>query len=90
MSNAGHVLWDVAGQVVEYTVQYDGTGTPSSQSACRLNDFEEEATCFVQFNIQERMDPPIYVYYELEEFYQNHRRYGRSRCAPQLLGEVRR
>lgn len=33
------------------------------------------------------MDPPIYVYYKLENFYQNHRRYGRSRSDSQLRGE---
>lgn len=35
------------------------------------------------------MEPPTYVYYELENYYQNHRRYVKSRNSYQLLGEVR-
>lgn len=34
------------------------------------------------------MKPPIYVYYELDNYYQNHRRYVKSRSSLQLLGEV--
>ena len=30
------------------------------------------------------MEPPVYVYYELENFYQNHRRYVKSRDDVQL------
>jgi len=33
-----------------------------------------------------KMSPPIYMYYKLENFYQNHRRYGRSRSDTQLRG----
>eukprot|EP00002_Diphylleia_rotans_P004457 TRINITY_DN13299_c0_g1_i1.p1 TRINITY_DN13299_c0_g1~~TRINITY_DN13299_c0_g1_i1.p1 ORF type:complete len:325 (+),score=65.75 TRINITY_DN13299_c0_g1_i1:71-1045(+) len=33
-------------------------------------------------------EPPIYVYYELENYYQNHRRYIKSRNDAQLTGET--
>jgi len=36
------------------------------------------------------MKPPIYVYYELSNYYQNHRRYVKSRSSLQLRGEVRK
>jgi hypothetical protein len=32
------------------------------------------------------MEPPIYVYYQLKNFYQNHRRYVKSRSDDQLRG----
>ena len=32
------------------------------------------------------MEAPIYVYYELDNFYQNHRRYVKSVAAAQLSG----
>lgn len=35
------------------------------------------------------MVAPIYVYYQLDNFYQNHRRYVKSRDYKQLMGEVR-
>lgn len=43
----------------------------------------------VKFTIDEDVDGPIYVYYELQNFYQNHRRYVKSRSAYQLEGQVR-
>ena len=33
------------------------------------------------------MKAPVYVYYELDNFYQNHRRYVKSRSDSQLEGE---
>jgi len=38
-------------------------------------------------NISKDMDQPIYVYYQLENFYQNHRRYVKSRSDTQLRGD---
>jgi len=32
---------------------------------------------------------PVYVYYELDNFYQNHRRYVKSRDEKQLFGQYR-
>lgn len=32
-------------------------------------------TCTCYFQIQKQMKSPIYIYYELDNFYQNHRRY---------------
>jgi hypothetical protein len=37
--------------------------------------------------LTEKMEAPIFVYYELENFYQNHRRYVKSRSYKQLRGE---
>jgi hypothetical protein len=37
--------------------------------------------------VPEDMEAPIYVYYKLSNFYQNHRRYARSRSDAQLAGD---
>jgi hypothetical protein len=39
------------------------------------------------FTISQPIQPPIYVYYQLDNFYQNHRRYVKSRSYDQLKGE---
>lgn len=38
------------------------------------------------FTIDEEIKAPIYVYYQLDNFYQNHRRYVKSRDNSQLAG----
>lgn len=40
----------------------------------------------VRFKIPEKMDPPVYMYYKLTNFYQNHRRFAKSRSDKQLTG----
>ncbi|KAJ9066620.1 alkylphosphocholine resistance protein lem3 [Entomophthora muscae] len=43
--------------------------------------------CTIQFPITVDIPPPVYLYYELTEFYQNHRSYVKSVSWPQLRGE---
>jgi hypothetical protein len=38
--------------------------------------------------MSESFDGPLYLYYELTNFFQNHRRYYQSRDINQLRGEV--
>ena len=38
--------------------------------------------------VPEKMKAPVYVYYELDNFYQNHRRYVKSRSDSQLSGRA--
>merc|ERR1719235_2124111 len=41
----------------------------------------------VTITVDKDMTKPVYVYYELENFYQNHRRYVKSRSDEQLKGD---
>ncbi|KOS21392.1 Meiotically up-regulated protein [Escovopsis weberi] len=45
--------------------------------------------CYLQFNIPEKMGPPVLFYYRLTNFYQNHRRYADSFDVDQLKGAAR-
>lgn len=50
--------------------------------------FLPRAQCQMHFSVEEDMDGPVYVYYELQKFYQNHRNYVKSRSYDQLEGGV--
>ncbi|RFU77569.1 hypothetical protein TARUN_4651 [Trichoderma arundinaceum] len=45
--------------------------------------------CYLRFNIPESMGPPVLFYYQLTNFYQNHRRYADSFDVDQLKGTAR-
>lgn len=44
------------------------------------------STCDIDIKIDSDIAAPIYVYYQLDNFYQNHRRYVKSRSNEQLMG----
>jgi len=68
----GYVLFLASEQVIEVTSDsYEGCLYPNCNHT------------FYNLNIQ----PPVYVYYRLENFYQNHRRYVKSRNDAQLRGQ---
>ena len=51
--------------------------------------FKDNRTyCRIQFNIPEELKPTVSFFYNLENFYQNHRRYVNSFNAKQLLGDA--
>lgn len=44
-------------------------------------------TCTVQIALDAKFTKPVYLYYELSNYYQNHRRYVKSKVTAQLAGE---
>jgi len=64
-------------QVVEASFRYDNLPD------CALN-----TTCTVPLTVSQKMVAPIYLYYQLENFHQNHRRYVKSRSDAQLRGDL--
>ena len=52
------------------------------------DQWENMGTCTVTLEVKEKMSQPIHVYYELENFYQNHRRFVKSTSSSQLAGSV--
>ena len=48
---------------------------------------ENKNECVMTLTIDTEIKAPVFVYYQLENFYQNHRRYVKSRSNAQLLGE---
>lgn len=83
----GIVLKGASDSVVEVKVQYDGDG--SEVASCMLATPGQSRQCTVNVEVSEDMEPPVYVYYQLEDFYQNHRRYVKSRDDTQLDGTIK-
>lgn len=46
-----------------------------------------DLTCVIQFSTPRNLEPPIYLYYKLTKFYQNHRKYVELYDVHQLGGE---
>ncbi|CAM9899509.1 unnamed protein product, partial [Pylaiella littoralis] len=72
--------------VVEVSQQYDGPGKDTED--CSISEMNEGKECQLTFTIDEDMEGPVYVYYGLEKFFQNHRSYVKSRSSDQLKGGV--
>ncbi|KAI1615372.1 CDC50/LEM3 family [Exophiala viscosa] len=49
-------------------------------------EIPETVVCTLQFSIPNDIGPPVYLYYRLTNFYQNHRRYVKSLDTDQLKG----
>lgn len=69
-------------KVIEYTQRYDNV------EGCQGTTWGNTTfQCQVTFDVTDKMKAPVYFYYRLDNFYQNHRRYIKSRSANQLSGK---
>lgn len=51
-------------------------------------DADEKNVCQIQFLVPHKIKGPLYFFYRLENFHQNHRRYAKSYSEDQLNGEA--
>ncbi|KAL8989467.1 MAG: hypothetical protein Q9177_001646 [Variospora cf. flavescens] len=51
-------------------------------------EVQDQPMCSIQFTVPHELDPPVFLYYRLTNFYQNHRRYVKSLDSAQLKGEA--
>ncbi|KAJ1394657.1 CDC50/LEM3 family [Sesbania bispinosa] len=72
--------------VEEAAIRYDNTCLPSSyaENAVAYIKSGDNKTCTTKWIVQHKMEAPIYIYYQLDNYYQNHRRYVKSRNDKQL------
>jgi hypothetical protein len=73
----GIVVLIFSNQIVEHSYRYDNLGN------CPIGN-----ECTIPIKIEKDMALPVMVYYQLNNFYQNHRRYVKSKSDLQLRGEV--
>lgn len=68
--------WRLVNQSDDYTVRSSGINVPV------------ERTCHIEFETPTDMGSPVYMFYRLSNFYQNHRRYVQSFNENQLNGKA--
>ncbi|KAF5188541.1 Ala-interacting subunit [Thalictrum thalictroides] len=78
-------------RVVEIVDRYDADCVPQSFGEKKLEFIQgadTNKTCVRVINVIKPMKSPVFVYYELDNFYQNHRRYVKSRSDKQLRSKA--
>nr|XP_043627815.1 ALA-interacting subunit 3-like [Erigeron canadensis] len=72
--------------VVEIVDRYDDRCAPTGSKSDKVRFIQSDAdkTCNRTLIVPKHMKQPIYIYYQLDNFYQNHRRYVKSRSDQQL------
>ncbi|KAM3933489.1 cell cycle control protein 50B-like [Leptodactylus fuscus] len=69
--------------------EHDYTGAESTENCYDCaNSGKISCNCNVTFNITEFFPAPVFMYYELSNFYQNHYRYMISKDEKQLSGDL--
>ncbi|KAJ9153151.1 hypothetical protein P3X46_026625 [Hevea brasiliensis] len=74
--------------VVEIVDRYDADCVPEAfkgNKVSYIKDTSVPKNCTLVLKVHKHMKAPIYVYYQLDNYYQNHRRYVKSRSDQQLL-----
>lgn len=51
-------------------------------------DWKTPQTCMIELHLETHVEPPIFIYYEISNMFQNHRKYSKSRDINQLMGTV--
>ena len=72
----GIIILIYSGKIQEYSIRYD------NHKEC-----ENQSICNIKITIDKKMKQPIMVYYQINKFYQNHRRYVKSKSDKQLNGK---
>ena len=72
----GIIILIYSGKIQEYSIRYD------DHKEC-----ENQSICNIKITIDKKMKQPIMVYYQINKFYQNHRRYVKSKSDKQLNGK---
>ncbi|XP_047150490.1 putative ALA-interacting subunit 4 isoform X1 [Vigna umbellata] len=77
--------------VDEIVIQYDESCLPSSHvndPMAYIQSHTTNKTCVTKWTVEHRMEAPVYIYYQLDNYYQNHRRYMKSRNDKQLWSKA--
>lgn len=78
--------------VQEYQIEYTHCNSSTEEMTCAeaLEANKGPCQCHLFFNLTSAFRKDVFVYYGLTNYYQNHRRYVKSRDDAQLLGDLKR
>lgn len=78
----------ISERIIDYTYCFDVSKLPNNVTCSSQLESESIDTCIcsIPFKLDEDFDGQVSMYYGLSNFYQNHRRYRKSKDADQLLG----
>ncbi|XP_028858384.1 cell cycle control protein 50A-like [Denticeps clupeoides] len=84
-------LYVTSNNIKEFEIDYTGTDTSSPCFSCYQN-FSWNSTlpckCSLPFSLDQPFESNVFMYYGLSNFYQNHRRYVKSRDDSHLNGNL--
>lgn len=83
-----HFSNKISEHIIDYTHCLDVSKLPNNVTcSSQLGNASINACiCSIPFTLDEDFDGKVVMYYGLSNFYQNHRRYGKSKDSNQLLG----
>ncbi|XP_018598987.1 cell cycle control protein 50A-like [Scleropages formosus] len=84
-------LYVTSNNIRELQIDYTGTESSSPCFACSQNyswNMTTPCVCSVSFSLDQPFESNVFMYYGLSNFYQNHRRYVKSRDDSQLNGNL--
>ena len=82
----GLYLLNSMGSMWQKTIVYDSTS--NMDVSCSISTKDAKQLCTYSTTLDRDVTGPIYVYYELGNFFQNHRRYSQNLYFEQLKGVV--
>ncbi|XP_077289085.1 cell cycle control protein 50A [Arctopsyche grandis] len=78
-------------EVKEHVIDYTYCKKDNTEELCAdiiTKTPNADCYCTINFNLSEDFKGDVYIYYGLSNYYQNHRRYVKSRDDSQLLGQL--
>jgi hypothetical protein len=82
-------MQSLSDEVTQIRAIYDSADPAQIDTELRCSiglDYNADKNCTLEFRAPKEMKPPILIYYELDNFHQNHRSYSKSRNDFQLTG----
>jgi len=87
-NQAGANLANMPSDQYSYSMASGGSGPSAGPQWSFTNSSDGTAICTLQFQVPSTIGHPVFMYYKLTNYYQNHRRYVKSYNSDQLKGSA--